>query len=150
MGFPPRCGVWLHGLLRAGATVTTLPHPSGSKTGSQPKSVCVSNAAASATWAGPKGRTAGPQPPPIGPWAAERLVPSAWRSQEPGESGSRGWGRELWRHQEATFHKLVGWAASGHDSAGRPPVEDDGRVARAGAVGEDALGVRALVVVRGQ
>ena len=41
LGFPFRCGVWLHGLLRAGGTVTTLPHPSGSKTGSQPKSVCA-------------------------------------------------------------------------------------------------------------
>lgn len=33
--------------------------------------------------------------PPVGPWAAQWLVPSAWCSQEPGEPATGGWAGEL-------------------------------------------------------
>ena len=38
-------------------------------------------------------RASRPSQPPIGPWAAQRLVPSAQRSPEPGESAPGGQGQ---------------------------------------------------------
>ena len=53
------------------------------------------------------GLTAAPQPP-IWPWAAQLLAPSAWRGQEPGESQTQeARGSKLWRDQEATCNLLA-------------------------------------------
>ena len=92
--------------------------------------------------AGPVSCGATKTPLSVTSWSAGPRAARAWRGS-PGGQGSA-----LWHHQEATLHKLVGWAARRHDSTRRPPIEDDGRVARAGAVGEEALGVRVKVRVR--
>ena len=45
--------------------------------------------------------------PPIGPWAAQLLVPSAQRSQEPGEPQEAGQDGALWHHRDGTRTKMA-------------------------------------------
>jgi len=72
--------------------------------------------------------TAAPPPPPIGPWAAQRLAPSAQRGQEPGQLALGGQGSELWHQQDATLSMLC---ASPHSGSQRQMAHTSARAASA-------------------